>query len=258
MFHKKHEGHEPVIDRLREAVEGDKRRRWTDVYDEAGETDFPAPPSRQASASREIQEQAIAQLESLAGRNEAPAQAPQYVHTMTPADVADLVRSLHETCQRIESAVGHLGSEVQRLSHGASSVATVAIPRSMAEPQFGYDAVQAAPIEPLFQPAAKPVTVTFAAVPDFQGLMDMQRALSALLFADEASVLEYQDGEASFELRLRDAATAREIVDGLVQISGRKLGIEEAKPELFHLRLRFSEGNGHASIGLHPELWARA
>ena len=84
-------------------------------------------------------------------------------------------------------------------------------------------------------------------VPDFQALMEMQRAFGALLEAENATVAEYQDGQASFELKLCRPTTPAKVIQGLHQITGHSLLIEEARPQDSSMRLRFRDA------GVTPE-----
>jgi hypothetical protein len=94
--------------------------------------------------------------------------------------------------------------------------------------------------EPSFAPGGA-VGIVLAAVPGFQGLMDVQRALSALPETEAATVIAFKDGEASLEVTLRSAITARRLVEGLQQATGHPLLIEDVRPEASKLRLRFVE-----------------
>ncbi len=88
--------------------------------------------------------------------------------------------------------------------------------------------------------------VVLAAVSGFQGLMDAQRALSALPQTEAASVTAFKNGEASLEVVLRSPVTAREIVASVRDSTGEQLLIEESRPEAGKLRLRFVEHGGGA------------
>ncbi len=76
--------------------------------------------------------------------------------------------------------------------------------------------------------------------------------LLALTWLGSASSQPSQ--QASFQVELRDPASAGQIVNGLCEISGRRLVIEEASPDELRMRLRLSELDAeHADGGAHPE-----
>ena len=89
--------------------------------------------------------------------------------------------------------------------------------------------------------------VVLAAVPGFQGLMDIQRALSGLPQTEGASVVAYKNGEASLEVVLNAPVAARQIVDDIRESTGEQLLIEESRPEAGKLRLRFVERDSGAT-----------
>ncbi|MDZ4278459.1 MAG: hypothetical protein U1B78_04910, partial [Dehalococcoidia bacterium] len=93
--------------------------------------------------------------------------------------------------------------------------------------------------EPQFLPGARPMSIVLSAVPGFQELMEVQRTLSSLAATAGASVVAFKNGEASLEVALHGALTAREIIDGLGGTIGQHLLIEEARPDELRLRLRF-------------------
>jgi len=99
---------------------------------------------------------------------------------------------------------------------------------------------QGAPAEPQFAAGGEGIQLLISAVPGFQGLMEVQRALTHMPAVEGASVERYLDGEARIVLLLREPLTARRIVDGLMEYIGEALTIEEARPEALRLHLRFS------------------
>jgi hypothetical protein len=186
----------------------------------------------------------------------APAKGSQKI---VPQELTDLKRALREVVQRLEDALDHLGIEAQRLSDEASRLTLVAdrlearlnaLPRLLRgdrvppEPEPTSELGPAVAQEPQFRPGDQGVGIVIAAVPGFQGLMDVQRALSGLPSVEGASVSGYRNGEASLEVVLRAPVTARQIVDGLKESTGHQLLIEEARPEALRLRLRFIDQEG--------------
>jgi hypothetical protein len=95
------------------------------------------------------------------------------------------------------------------------------------------------PAEPQFAAGGEGIQLLISAVPGFQGLMEVQRALTHMPAVEGASVERYLDGEARIVLLLREPLTARRIADGLAEYIGEPLTIEEARPEALRLHLRF-------------------
>ena len=202
------------------------------------------------------QEQPIVPAEAGAGPRPDDAaavlrQALAHVESM-PRDLAELKRWLGEVFQHLDDVLGRLDGEARRLAETSSRLADVAgrlddrladfapapnaTTRAAAEPP--------APDEPRFAPGEKAVGIVLAAVPGFQGLMDIQRALSSLPETEAASVVAFKNGEASIDVTLRSPITARQLVEGLHQATGHPLLIEEVRPEASRLRLRFVEHQG--------------
>jgi hypothetical protein len=192
--------------------------------------------------------------------NEASAilqRALQEVESM-PRDLAELKRSLGEIFHELEDALAQLGVEARRLSEESSRLAVVAskledrlgvVVNGPAPQPAGAAPRPAAPPpppaqEPTFQPGNGDLGIVLASVPGFQGLMDVQRALSGLPEAENASVVGFRNGEAALEVSLRAPVTVRRIVDELRGATGHPLQIEEARPDALRLRLRFTNGEG--------------
>jgi hypothetical protein len=176
-----------------------------------------------------------------------------------PREVQELKRALGEVLHKFQDALDHLGLESKRLSTEASALALMAdrlqarlsdLERAMSgAPAYRTDAgqpvdVEPEPSEPQFRPSDQGVGVVLAGVPGFQGLMDVQRALSNLPESEGASVVAYRNGEASLQLVLNHPVSARSIIEGLERATGEQLLIEESRPEAQRLRLRFVEGEG--------------
>lgn len=81
--------------------------------------------------------------------------------------------------------------------------------------------------------------MTIAAVPGFQGLMEVQRALVKLPQVQSAAVRRYQDDEAAIQLVLSQPLTASGIAEGVAAGTGKQLIVDESRPETLRLRLRF-------------------
>jgi hypothetical protein len=165
-----------------------------------------------------------------------------------PEEVSQLQRVEHDAFQQLEAVLGQLRNEATRLAEGAAQLAQVAarleervgaLTDSMARRAEIEAVPPPPPEEPRFAANGRPVGVVLAAVPGFQGLMAVQRALSSMPAAEGASVVGYKNGEASLEIVLREPVTARQIVDGLQESTGHHVLIEEARPDDLRLRLRF-------------------
>lgn len=166
-------------------------------------------------------------------------QALAHVESM-PRDLADLRRWLGDVFQHLDDVLTRLDGEARRLAETSSRLAQVAgrLEDRLAPGHPPAASEPAVAEEPTFSPGSA-VGIVLAAVPGFQGLMDVQRALSSLPASEAATVLAFKDGEASLEVTLRSPITARQLVEGLHQATGHPLLIEEVRPEASRLRLRF-------------------
>jgi len=97
-------------------------------------------------------------------------------------------------------------------------------------------------MEPSFAPGGEGIDVTIGAVPGFQGLMELQRALVRLPQVQSAAVRRYQDDEAAIQLVLQQPMTASAIAEGLTGSTGRTILVDESRPDTLRLRLRFLGG----------------
>ncbi len=93
--------------------------------------------------------------------------------------------------------------------------------------------------EPAFVPDGEGLTLVISAVPGFQGLMEVQRALTRIPAIEGASVERYFDGEARIVLTLRESITAGRLLEALTQATGQQLQLEESRPEAMRIRVRF-------------------
>jgi hypothetical protein len=96
--------------------------------------------------------------------------------------------------------------------------------------------------EPQFAAGGEGVSLTLSGVPGFQVLMDVQKALMSLDAVSGASVERFQDGDSRILLQLRMPITATELADALRRTTSYAFGIEESRPELLRLRLKFIPG----------------
>jgi len=93
--------------------------------------------------------------------------------------------------------------------------------------------------EPAFIPGDQGLILVISSVPGFQGLMEVQRALSRVPAIEGASVERYFDGEARIVLMLREPITAEHLLETLAQATGQQLQLEESRPESMRMRVRF-------------------
>ena len=227
---------------------------------------MPAPDHSALEAAENLEqtlEHFESMLEALENQVQESAKADETSGVNASLEVADLKRTINEMFERLEGTLDRLTTQAERLSDGASDLAEMAgriegrmneITRALREASSAQPAqpappapAPATPVEPRFQPGQTPMSVVLAAVPGFQGLMDVQRALSGLPQTEGASVVAYKNGEASLEVVLNAPVAARQIVDGLCDSTGEQLLIEESRPEAGKLRLRFVERDSGAT-----------
>jgi hypothetical protein len=148
---------------------------------------------------------------------------PQLVDTMER--FADALTQLAEFTRILGERMNELTDAVTVLAAGREGVAIAA--------------ARNAPQEPSFAPGGEGIDVTIAAVPGFQGLMDLQRALVRMPQVQGAAVRRYQDDQAAIQLVLSHPMTPTAIVEGVAAATNRRLVIDEAEPSSLRLRLRF-------------------
>jgi hypothetical protein len=168
---------------------------------------------------------------------------------------SSVVDLMGEEGHRLSEQVRTLTEAVQRLERRLDELPKLAVPSGPAQappaeapPEAGLakaPTVEAppekkeGPAEPQFPAGGEGIQLLISAVPGFQGLMEVQRALTHMPAVEGASVERYLDGEARIVLLLREPLTARRIADGLAEYIGEPLTIEEARPEALRLHLRF-------------------
>jgi hypothetical protein len=118
---------------------------------------------------------------------------------------------------------------LQRLADDAAAPAPTA--------ETGPPAAEPPP-EPVFHPGGEGVSLMLTAVPGFQALMDLQKALIAVEQVASASVERFQEGDSRVLLQLHGPLTASDIVATLHHATGLHLVLEEARPELNSLHLK--------------------
>jgi hypothetical protein len=172
--------------------------------------------------------QGLLQVEAmLAAERERRAQAvpPEVLETLER--FGDALKRIAEYTERLADRMNDLTDAVTQLRNARG-----ATPAPANTPQIPD-------LEPAFAPGGEGVDVTIAAVPGFQGLMDVQRALVRLPNVQGAAVRRYQDDEAAIQLVLAQPTTASAIVEGVTGATGLRLVIDESRPDGLRLRLRF-------------------
>ena len=145
--------------------------------------------------------------------------------------LADQVSTLGQTVQQLGERLDDL-DRLMRESRGP--------PAFEARPGRRVPAAEEA--KDIFAVGGEGVQLAVSAVPGFQELMELQRALMRLPAVERASVERYFDGEARVVLLLREPLTASDIVDAIREAAGYQLAVEETRPEALRLRLRFLQG----------------
>ena len=89
-------------------------------------------------------------------------------------------------------------------------------------------------------PTAKSNTlsIVLADVPNFQALLEVERALAALPMAERADLIRCQDGDAWIDLLLQAPAAPEDIV-AASSSAGHELIIQEARTDAMELRMRY-------------------
>ena len=155
----------------------------------------------------------------------------------TPPVSPQVVEALERFSDVITRLVEHTESMAERMAELTEAVAKVAASRAaeaapVARPQLPD-------LEPSFAPGGEGIDVSIAAVPGFQGLMEVQRALVRLPQVQSAAVRRYQDDEAAIQLVLSQPMTATGIAEGVAAGTGKQIIVDESRPEALRLRLRF-------------------
>jgi hypothetical protein len=129
-----------------------------------------------------------------------------------------LATSLDRLVSHLEGLSRLMGDLLERVAEPA--------PAPVAKPEAGFPA------------GGEGTTLVLASVPGFQGLMDIQKALTAMEQVAGASVERYQEGDSRILLHLNAQLTASQIVEALRQATGHAAVIEESRPELLRLKVK--------------------
>ena len=137
--------------------------------------------------------------------------------------------------------ITNLGGSLDRLvSHleGITLLMSELVERMAAPREPEPPATPPEPTEPLFRPGGEGVSLAIGAVPGFQVLMDIQKALMAFEQVSSASVERFQEGDSRIQIHLRAAVTGTQLASALGNATGHSFAVEESRPELMRLRLK--------------------
>jgi hypothetical protein len=160
--------------------------------------------------------------------------AEREARAQTVPQLLDTLERFGEALTRLAEFTERLGERMNELTDAVATLANTREARPAASPTPQLPAM-----EPSFASGGEGIDVTIAAVPGFQGLMDLQRALVRLPQVQSAAVRRYQDDEAAIQLVLSQPMTASAIVEGVADATGRQIVVDEARPDALRLRLRF-------------------
>lgn len=151
----------------------------------------------------------------------------------------EALASISAVLTRLVEHTEQLAERMAELTRAVTSLAQAQAAPVMAAPQKTNGGAPAREGERSFSSGGEGVDVTISAVPGFQGLMELQRALVRLPQVQSAAVRKYQDDEAAIQLVLTQPMTGTAIADGVSNGTGSRIVVEEARPERLRLRLRF-------------------
>jgi hypothetical protein len=151
-----------------------------------------------------------------------------------PPHVMETLERFGDVLTRLVEHTESLAVRMAALSDAVAALAEAraAQPAPAAKPQLPD-------MEPSFAPGGEGIDVTIAAVPGFQGLMELQRALVHLPQVQSAAVRRYQDDEAAIQLVLTQPMTPSAIAEGVTAGTGKRIFVDESRPDALRLRLRF-------------------
>jgi hypothetical protein len=177
-----------------------------------------------SGVSREVLMHSQAAVEDLTRRIEQQLVEDSAQRRLIAEQLSNLAGSLDRLVTHMEGLSQLMGSLLERVAKA---------PEKASEP-----AVAAQPPEPVFRPGGEGIALTVAAVPGFQALMDIQKALVSMSQVSAASVERFQEGDSRIQLQLRSPATANELASGLNSLTGYAFTVEEGRPEVGRLRLK--------------------
>ncbi len=202
-------------------------------------TDQPRTPDEATEEAARVLARALAEARRIVDSTSAssPATVSEPSQPSPSAAQPQAASSLLAVAERLDAVARDLGAQVERLAgllermeHRTGAVAPESAPHTgFAGPPPSR--------EPSFA-VGDTLTLVVSGVPGFQGLMDVQRALTGLEGIDTASVRRYQAGEATIEVVLSRPMSAGDIAAGIRDATEHQLVVEEAQPEAMQLHLR--------------------
>lgn len=149
-------------------------------------------------------------------------------------ELIDTLERFSSLLARLVEHTEHLAERMTELTEAVAALADMRA-RGAAPPSTP----QLPEMERAFAPGGEGIDVTIEAVPGFQGLMELQRALVRLPEVQSAAVRKYQDDEAAIQLVLAQPMTASSIAAGITASTGHPIIVDDARPDQLRLRLRF-------------------
>jgi hypothetical protein len=174
----------------------------------------------EAGVSREDLAESRAALQALAQRLEQQLAEEKLQRAQLAGQLTNLAGSLDRLVNHLHGLSQLMAELLERLASPASAAEEIAV------------------VEPTFQPGGEGISLNLSAVPGFQALMDIQKALIAMDQVAGASVERFQEGDSRVLVQLRTALTAPELASALTRATGHQFAVEEARPELMRLRLK--------------------
>lgn len=159
-----------------------------------------------------------------------------------PPEVVETMERFSDILARLVDHTEALAARMSDLTAAVADVAEAHAAAHAAPPAPEAPKPHLPDLEPSFAAGGEGIDVTIAAVPGFQGLMEIQRALVRLPQVHSAAVRRYQDDEAAIQLVLSQPMTAAAIAEGVTAGTGKRIFVDEARPEALRLRLRFLDG----------------
>lgn len=199
--------------------------------------DTPSDANEIHERAAEIIAQALAQ-----GLKEAEVLIAAEREARPPAVSPEIIEALErfgDVLAKLVAFTEQIGINLNELADAVSTLAETRAHAGATAAGGGAPRPQLPEMEPSFAPGGEGIDVTIAAVPGFQGLMELQRALVRLPQVQGAAVRRYQDDEAAIQLVLSQPMAASAIAEGVTAGTGRRIFVDEARPEALRLRLRF-------------------
>ncbi|HEY7801124.1 MAG TPA: hypothetical protein VIE40_00490, partial [Dehalococcoidia bacterium] len=148
-----------------------------------------------------------------------------------PPQLLDTLERFSSLLARLVEHTEHLAERMTELTEAVAALADTRA-RTAGPPA---STPQLPEMERAYAPGGEGIDVTIEAVPGFQGLMELQRALVRLPEVQSAAVRKYQDDEAAIQLVLAQPMTASAIAAGITGSTGHPIIVDEARPDQLRL-----------------------